>query len=402
MLFTAHLQDLVQSAAREAGFDQVGVAPVSDFPELDYFRRWIAEGRGGEMHYLEAREPGGELKRAAVQRLFPWARSVIVGALNYHSGPPFYASGHGQDTLQPPNAKQTAAPGPAFTAGRGWISRYAWPQRDYHDEVLDRLKGIEQCLREAGGSAVQTRRYVDTGPLVERVYAFHAGIGWWGKNTCIINQRLGSWLFLGIILTSLELIEAFAAPAPDRCGTCTRCLDACPTQAFLGPRQLDAARCISYLTIEKRGPIPEELRAGIGRHVFGCDICQEVCPWNRKAPVGGSPALHPSKPEAGLPGTLHPSKPKAGLPGTLQPRPELVNPDLEWLATMDEREFRNVFRGSPIPRAKRSGIRRNAVVAMGNSGDAKFLPLLRRLTSDPDPVVAEHAAWALQVVSRQS
>jgi epoxyqueuosine reductase len=239
---------------------------------------------------------------------------------------------------------------------------------------MDRLQALLERLRSAAKEDFQARCYVDTGPLIERVYARYAGLGWLGKNTCLINERLGSWLFLGVILTSLELEDAGEAgcpvlPVPDRCGTCTRCLEACPTQAFLGPHQLDASRCISYLTIEKRGAIPEELRAGIGDHVFGCDICQEVCPWNRKTPVAGSPAW--------------------------QPRLEVVAPDLEWLATMGEQEFREVFRNSPVQRAKRSGLRRNAVVAMGNSGDPGFLPVLQRLAKDADENVAAHAAWAV-------
>ena len=204
--------------------------------------------------------------------------------------------------------------------------------------------------------------------MVERVFAAYAGVGWIGKNTCLINQHVGSWLFLGVILTSLELSPDL--PAADRCGSCTRCLDACPTQAFVAPRELDATRCISYLTIEKRGAIPEELRPGVGNHVFGCDICQDVCPWNRKAPA--SPVAE------------------------FQPHLRRFHPALEWLANLSEVDFHAAFRGSPIRRAKRSGLRRNAVVAMGNSGERGFVPLLERLVRDPDPVVAEHAEWALR------
>jgi epoxyqueuosine reductase len=213
---------------------------------------------------------------------------------------------------------------------------------------------------------------VDTGPLVERVYAKYAGVGWIGKNTCILNQKMGSWLFLGVILTSLELTADL--PAPDRCGTCTRCLDACPTGAFVAPYQLDSNKCISYLTIEKRGAIPEELRDGMGRHVFGCDICQDVCPWNRKAPVTDA--------------------------SEFQARQGLINPALEWLAEMKAEEFRNTFRGSPIRRTKLSGLRRNAVIAMGNSGRREFVPTLEKLGVDEDPVVAEAAVWALQKLRR--
>jgi epoxyqueuosine reductase len=283
---------------------------------------------------------------------------VIVCAINYNTAQPY--------------STQTDDP------SRGWISRYAWSQEDYHDAVRHRLRNVEDRLQLLAASdtgnwalgtdnLLQTRSYVDTGPLVERVYAKYAGIGWIAKNTCIINQKLGSWLFLGVILTSLEL-EA-DLPAPDRCGSCTRCLDACPTHAFVAPGELDARLCISYLTIEKRGEIPEALPPEMGRHVFGCDICQDVCPWNRKAPVTAATEF--------------------------QPREGLVNPALDWLAGMEPEEFRTVFRGSPIRRTKLSGLRRNAVIAMGNSGNTKFVLTLKRLCDDPDPVVAQHARWAL-------
>ena len=350
------LRQMVQRAARQAGFELAGIAPVGDeaLPELAHFPAWIAAGHAGEMDYMQARDERGRLRRASVQQAFPWARSVIVCALNYN------------------------APAPCSTEdtdpARGWISRYAWGQKDYHEVVMARLRQVEAALRAAAGEGpdLQTRCYVDTGPLLERVVAAHAGLGWLGKNTCLIHPKMGSWLFLGVILTSLEL-EA-GAPLPDRCGSCTRCLDVCPTQAFPAPYQLDASRCISYLTIEKRGEIPEGLQAGVGRHVFGCDLCQEVCPWNRKAPVSAVPEL--------------------------QPRPELVNPALEWLAGLSEEEFRENFRGSAVRRAKRSGLRRNAVVAMGNSGDARFLPHLERLSHDPDPVIASHARRARARLAR--
>ncbi|HKW66679.1 MAG TPA: tRNA epoxyqueuosine(34) reductase QueG [Terriglobales bacterium] len=365
------LSRLVKQAAAEAGFGLAGIAGVGEFPELDYFPTWIAEGRGGEMAYLQARDEQGRLKRALLRSVAPWARSVVVCALNYNSGQPYSTQVSDSD--------------------RGWISRYAWSRRDYHNVMLKKLKQVEAKLSEqwSAGSGrkgsgqwpdvsgqktsepkIRTCAYVDTGPLVERVYAKYAGVGWIGKNTCIINQRLGSWLFLGVILTSLELAPDL--PAPDRCGSCTRCIEACPTQALTAPYQLDSNRCISYLTIEKRGAIPEGMRAGMGRHLFGCDICQDVCPWNRKAQANTEPEL--------------------------QPRPELVNPALEWLAEMTASQFAEVFRGSPVRRAKLSGLRRNAVIAMGNSGDAKFAATLKKLSSDPDPVVAEHARWALEKI----
>jgi len=339
--------------ARQAGFDLCGIAPVREFSELETFPEWIGDGYHGEMKYMESRNERGELKRASLARIAPWARSVIVCAVNYNTAQPY--------------STQTD------DGARGWISRYAWSQEDYHDAVLRRLRELEDRVRnEFTNHQPLTadhcfRSYVDTGPLIERVYAKYAGIGWIAKNTCVINQKLGSWLFLGVILTSLELHADL--PAPDRCGTCTRCIDACPTHAFVGPGRLDARLCISYLTIEKRGEIPEALRPEMGRHVFGCDICQDVCPWNRKAAVTAAPEF--------------------------QPRAGLVNPALDWLAEMQQEEFRSVFRGSPVRRAKLSGMRRNAVVAMGNSGNAKFVPTLKKLTDDSDPTVADHARWAL-------
>jgi epoxyqueuosine reductase len=352
MLRSAEITNAVTQAAIEAGFDLAGVAPVDDAPELEYFPRWIAAGHGGEMKYLEARDEQGRLKRASLGHSAPWARSVVVCALNYNTEQPYSTQ--------------------ARESNRGWISRYAWGQQDYHDSVMRRLRRVEVAIRDASGmSDLVTRSYVDTGPIVERVIAKYAGIGWIGKNTCIISQKLGSWLFLGVILTSLDLDPGL--PAPDRCGSCTRCIDACPTDALVAPYQMDSNKCISYLTIEKRGALPEELRAGIGRHIFGCDICQDVCPWNRKAPATRAEEF--------------------------QPRPELVNPALDWLAEMSAEEFRQASRSSPIRRAKRAGIRRNAVIAMGNSGDRKFLPVLRKLAEDEDEIVGESAAWAFQKLS---
>lgn len=379
------LSSSVKQCASNVGFDVCGIASVRNFRELDVFPEWIADGKHGEMKYLEARDEAGDLKRAALARVAPWARSVIVCAVNYNTAHPYT----NQNTNQSPKDNLGGN-----GTSHGWISRYAWGHEDYHDAVLRRLRQMEVELRElckTHTESLKLRSYVDTGPLLERVYAKYAGIGWIGKNTCIINQRLGSWLFLGVILTSLQLagddlVENLAQsepsesevrknqltadmPAPDRCGSCTRCISACPTQAIIAPYQLDARLCISYLTIEKRGEIPEELRAGMGRHVFGCDICQDVCPWNRKAPITSAPEF--------------------------EPRQGLINPDLDWLAEMQPAEFREKFRGSPVKRTKLSGLRRNAVIAMGNSGNKKFMPTLQHLTQDSDSVVAEHAQWAL-------
>ena len=374
----------VRAHARRAGFDLCGVAKVphdGDFDELAHFSVWLSEGRAGEMEYLKARNEQGELKRAALRNVAPWARSVVICALNYNSSQPY-------STEMTDNS-------------RGWISRYAWfgdkdKATDYHDVVLSRLRDVEADLHveaDRVGKPLQTRCYVDTGPLVERVYAKYAGIGWIAKNTCIINQSLGSWLFLGTILTSLEFADdapaATLSIAADRCGSCTRCIEACPTGALTEPYKMDARLCISYLTIEKRGQIPEELRGQMGTNVFGCDICQDVCPWNGHAVqnekvIGRAPRAMPvsSAPE-------------------FQPREELIAPRLEWLATMSREDFNQRFRGSPIKRAKYQGIRRNAIVSMGNSRDPQFMPLLERFSRDEDSVVAEHARWALQKLKSQ-
>jgi epoxyqueuosine reductase len=353
--YPGQISEVVTRAALEAGFDLAGIAPVreEDYPEIAAFIEWIDAGYAGEMKYMEQRTETGALRRASAKNAAPWVRSVVVCALNYNADKPYSTKARDQQ--------------------RGWISRYAWGGKDYHDVLLPRLRRVEDALKTFAASQslpIETRSYVDTGPVIERVYAKYAGIGWIGKNTCIINQGLGSWLFLGVLLTSLEVAPAL--PAADRCGSCTRCIDACPTVAILAPGKLDARRCIAYLTIEKRGPIAQELRAPMGHHVFGCDICQDVCPWNNKA--GNAPPA--SAPE-------------------LQPLESFYHPDLNWLAQMDEEIWRKTFRGSPVKRAKYSGLRRNVAIAMGNSGNRKFISELTKMAADKDTVVAEHAQWAL-------
>ena len=358
------LSETAKHAAHEAGFELCGVASLAgdSFAELNYFPAWIEAGYAGEMDYLKTRDESGTFKRASLRSAVPWARSIVVCGINYN-------------TSQPYSTKV------AHDKTRGWIARYAWSTEDYHDVVLRKLRQVEvriQAEAENAGRQIVTRCYVDTGPLVERVYAKYAGIGWIGKNTCILNQRWGSWIFLGVILTSLELESDL--PAADRCGSCTRCIDACPTGALIQPYKLDATRCISYLTIEKRGSIPETMRAGIGNHVFGCDICQDVCPWN-----GGTTGHSPKAPATQAP--------------EFQPRARLVNPPLEQIAGMSREDFQQAFRRSPVKRAKYSGLRRNAVVAMGNSGEPGFLPQLRKLVGDADHDVAEHAQWAVEKIT---
>jgi epoxyqueuosine reductase len=344
--------------------DAPGATSVSQ-QDADRFSDWVAAGRAGEMDYLKRRDEDGVLLRSAVQVAIPWARSVVVCALNYNAQGPLSID---------------AAPHDA-----GWIARYAWSgaaaatdssatvqqlqPTDYHDQLLTKLRRIESALKDR--FACETRCYVDTGPLVERTIAARAGVGWIGKNTCVINQQLGSWLLLGVIVTSIPIAQGVEfADAADRCGSCTRCIDACPTDALIAPHQMDASRCIAYLTIEKKGGILEELREPMGRQVFGCDICQDVCPWNRRSPV----AMHEG----------------------MLARQELVNPALDWLASMDAAEFKRWFKGSPVERTRRKRLHRNVAIAMGNSGDPQFAAQLQLWSASDDPVLAEAASWAIQ------
>jgi len=327
--------------AREEGFDLAGVARADAPPDLAFFAEWVARGFAGEMAYLTSQVA----KRSDLRAAFPWARSVLCVGLQY-------------DT---PHACSTSAPG-----DRGWISRYAWGD-DYHDVMKARLVRVIARLQAEAGP-FEARAYVDTGPVAEKAWAAAAGLGAWGKNGCLLHPEHGSWFFLGEIVTDLDLPAD--APRPDPCGSCTACLEACPTGALVAPYVLDATRCISYLTIEVKGGLPEDRRAGVGRHVFGCDICQDVCPWNRRRRHRGGAAF--------------------------EPRPGAEAPDLAELALLDEEAFRERFRRSPVKRAKRRGLVRNVAVAVGNAGSAGQRPLLERLAGDGDPVVREHAAWALR------
>jgi epoxyqueuosine reductase len=333
-----------KALALEAGFDRAGIATADAPPELAHFAPWIASGAAGEMAYLTSQVD----RRSDLRVAFPWARSILCVALQYDTPEPY----------------STDAP-----ADAGWIARYAWGD-DYHDVMKVMLQRLAASLVETLGP-METRVYADTGPIVERAYAAAAGIGAWGKNTCLLDPMLGSWFFLGEVVLDRELPAD--APRTDMCGTCTACLDACPTGALPRPFVLDATRCISYLTIEQRGAIPEDLRPGVGRHVFGCDICQDVCPWNRRRRQFG--------------------------PAPFAARPGLAAPDLEALASLDDEAFRQQFRRSPVKRAKRRGLLRNVAVAMANSGDHKHVAALERLASDEDPLVREHALWALERLS---
>lgn len=279
---------------------------------------------------------------------------------------------------------------------RGWVSRYAWGT-DYHDILRDSLEALVEFLRRRYSEPFEARAYVDTGPVHERVLAKYAGLGWLGKNTLLLNHMLGSFFFIGVVLTTLDLeptLGPHELPPPDLCGSCRQCLDACPTQAFVEPYVLDARKCISYLTIELRGSIPEGHREAMGNHVFGCDICQDVCPWNRRAPLSPLQQFQPQ--------VFTPQKEDQPGPADGQENDSLFLPRLEWLASLNEAEFRKLFRNSAIKRAKWRGLARNACNALGNSrlprGTAihtRIVTLLERLAACPDSIVAESAHWAL-------
>ena len=352
--------------ARAAGFDLCGVAPIAAdelFPELRRLPDWLARGYAGEMRYLH------DPRRADPRQVLDGARSLIVVAINYNAAP------------RASTAVENTDPDPE--SPRGSISRYAWGD-DYHEVLQQKLQSLIAEMHGRFPEPFSARPYADTGPVIERVAAKYAGLGWLGKNTCLINSQLGSWLFLGVIVTTLDLAPTLLPgdPAPaDLCGTCTRCLDACPTRAFPEPYVLDARRCISYLTIELRGAIPEDLRPQMGRNVIGCDICQDVCPWNRKAPVTASGSFQPRE--------------------IVESGTSLVAPELQWLASLSQREFSAAFRGSAVKRAKWRGLIRNACVALGNSGMApgqqayaRAVLLLDRLAASDDPLISEHARWA--------
>jgi epoxyqueuosine reductase len=360
--------------AREMGFDLCGVAPAAAFPELAQFSAWLGRGHAGEMNYLR------DDRRVDPRLALDGARSLIVVALNYNSPLPYSTEQAGIHDAGSP---------------QGWISRYAWGN-DYHEVLREKLNALVARMRERWPEPFDARAYVDTGPVVERVAAKYAGLGWLAKNTCLINEQLGSWLFLGVVVTTLELEASLAPnepPAADLCGNCTLCLDACPTQAFAAPYVLDARRCISYLTIELRGTIPEELRPALGNAVIGCDICQDVCPWNRKSPVTELAAFQPRRIE------------RDGENGKqkMENSATLFAPELEWLAPLTQEEFSRIFRGSAVKRAKWRGLVRNACVALGNSGVARgseacarIESLLERLAASDDSLIAEHAQWAMK------
>jgi epoxyqueuosine reductase len=334
----------VKACAAAVGFDVCGIAPPAAFPELDFLREWIARGYHGEMHYM-ARNPE---RRADVRAVMPSATAVIMLGTVYNTDRPYSTPHHD----------------PATAA----IARYAWGD-DYHEVIDERMRRLLDALRDAAGPFAH-RAYVDTGPVQERVYAKYAGLGWIGKNTCLINRDLGSWLFLSAIICDLPLQPD--APALDHCGRCTLCIDSCPTGAITAPYQLDARRCLSYLTIENKNAIPDEYREAVGVHAYGCDICQDVCPWNRKAAVTDD----------------HPWQPREGLDA----------PALLALWNRSDNELRALLKGSPMKRAGVRRLRRNLAVSIGNSGDVHAAGDLEQLQEETcaDPLVRDHVAWAVE------
>ena len=356
----ASLEHRLKQQARARGFELAGIAPATDVDGFDRLRDWLERGFAGTMDYMHRH---GEARRHP-SSILPDVRSVVILGMNY-SPSPTRGEGRGGGAGSPPTHTLPRK-------GGGRIARYA-RGADYHDVLRDRLNRLLDWLRAARPDC-HGRGVVDTAPLLERDFARRAGLGWFGKNTMLLNKRQGSYFFIGALLVNLEL-----APDPphtaSHCGTCTACLDACPTAAFPAPGLLDARRCISYLTIEHKGDVPAELRAGLSDWLFGCDVCQEVCPWNRKAPAGTEPAL--------------------------QARPELETLDPIELLGLSEEEFRQRFRGTALMRTKRRGLLRNAALVLGNTADATALPALRRASQDEEPVIREAARWAIEQIKRR-
>ena len=345
------LEQLME-AARGFGFDAAGAAPAVPYPRADFLDEWLRQKRHGSMEYL-ARTPE---RRKDPRQIVPNAKSVVCAAKRYRPDlPP-------QDESADTDADL-----------RGTVASYAWGD-DYHDVMRKPLLQLQEWIHERAGPDVESRPYIDTGPILERPAASLAGLGWIGKNTLLLNRSLGSYFFLGEIITTAEIETG--APTSDHCGSCVRCLEACPTDAFPEPYAMDASRCVSYLTIERRGPIPLELRDGVGGMVFGCDICQEVCPWNR-----------PSNREA--PDDADEYAPRDNI------LPHWPNPKLDDLMLLDDEGFRERFRGSPVKRTKRRGLLRNAAVALGNARDPRAVPALTVGLNDAEPLVRSHSAWAL-------
>lgn len=365
-------QQILQKAIA-LGFDACRFTTAAPPESASRFQDWLASQQHGEMNYLQR----NALKRVEPERVLPGARTVIALAASYASGaepnhtpqhPPLKnpAAHPAEDSGFPAHHPARERHGQEQRAGQGCIARYA-RFADYHEVLRARLKELTALVNNLGGPATRSLSYVDTGPILERDLAQRAGIGFIGKHTNLISRRLGNWFFLAEIITTLELPPD--SPEKNRCGACARCLAACPSGAIAAPFQLDARRCISYLTIELKGPIPEQFRPAIGRRIFGCDDCLEVCPWNRFA--------------------------QEGRIMVEQARPDLAEPDLLELLALDETAFRRRFSGTPILRLKRRGFLRNVCVALGNIGTVAALSALAIAAQDSEPLIREHARWAL-------
>ena len=342
------MKQLIEQRARELGFDACRFTTADPPASAPHLQQWLEAGHHGEMAYL-ARNAH---KRADPQLVLPGARSIICLAVAYDGG-----------------GESRSRPSPHI----GVVARYA-RHSDYHEVLAEPLRQLTACIDQLGGPNTRSLWYVDTGPFLERDLAQRAGLGFTGKHTNLISRQLGNWFFLAEIITTLDLPPDL--PEKNRCGTCTRCISACPTQAITAPFQLDARRCISYLTIELKGSIPVELRPAIGNRIYGCDDCLAACPWNKFARDASLMRPHV--------------------------RADLATPDLLELIELDDPAFKRRFAGTPMLRTKRRGILRNVCVALGNSGDPAALPALRRAASDPEPLIAEHATWAIEQISNRS
>lgn len=347
MIFdSTEITKAIRTKARDLGFDLVAVSPARNYPESQYYKEWLARGYEGEMGYMRNTHD----KRADIQNVLPGAKSVICCAINYNSDFPY-------STELNHNS-------------RGWISRYAWFD-DYHEILIEMLNELNQYLYAIITIPFNSKYYVDTGPVLEKIYSKYSGVGWLGKNTCLINQELGSWLLLGELIVDIEL--EYDIPVPDRCGSCTKCIESCPTDAIVDPYVLDARKCISYLTIELKGVIPVEFRENMESNIFGCDICQDVCPWNKKAPVSSNEHF--------------------------KPKNVLLNPLLSEIADITLNEFNRIFKKSPISRARKRGMLRNIILAMGNSSDESLIRYIIEAMRDNEPVVRATAIWAYSQLS---
>lgn len=357
----------IVTLARELGFDLCRFASADAPGHALEFREWLDRGQGGEMNYLARNAE----KRCDPQRVLPKAKTVIVLALNYFQGNTAVAGVPPADpekiAPEPPSPSYGAA---STGAPAGRIARYAWGD-DYHQLIEKKLSVLDDFLRRYGGTQ---KCYVDSGPVLERDHAAAAGVGWHGKSTMLLNRQLGTWFFLAEILTTLEFVPD--PPQKNHCGRCTRCIDACPTGAIIAAHQVDARRCISYLTIELKGSIPVELRQLIGDRIYGCDDCLDACPWNRFAKVSRETAF--------------------------AMRPEVTAMKLRDYLSLDEEKFRRLFRNSPIKRTKRRGLLRNVCVALGNVGTKDDLPALEQAAAGAEPLIAEHAQWAIRRITERA